>query len=157
MLDYLAHSVIAPQGSGYAGICALHHIGWTTQVPVKTTIAVPYRNLTVPDFNGSPSPRFVERHNKRRRKLNWNEATLLEAALHLEFANYATWEEAMWSFNWATGWIKQGLPIRKKIFLWAAQGEPQPKKSVGVIKEWQSFDALMARLEADLPNELNNI
>lgn len=150
-LGHLAHSVIAPPGSGYASWCALRRVGWCRQVPVRTTIAVPYRNLTPPVLPYGRPIRFTERHNKRRRDLNWNEATLLEAAICSGPADYQNWDHAMMCFDDLNGWMKQGMPIRKDVFLWASETEnPQTKWPAG--EGYNSFEAVVGRLAADLPD-----
>ena len=151
ILDYPAKSVLGPPGSGYANWSALRHVGWCRQVPNKTTIAVPYRNLTPPVLPYGPPIRFVERHNKRRRDLNWNEATLLEAALSSGPADYRSWDHAMQYFDEANGWMKPGTPIRKDVFLWAAETESPPAKWPAG-EGYKSFDAVIGRLAADLPD-----
>ncbi len=151
ILTHSADSVLAPPGSGYAGRNALHRIGWCRQMPYRTTIAIPYRNLTPPPSPSGPPVLFVERHNRRRRELNWNEATLLEAALSSGPADYRGWDHAMSYFDWANGWMKQGAPIRKDAFLWAAEAEnPQTKWPAG--EGYNSFDSVIGRLAADLPD-----
>lgn len=150
ILTALAKSVLAPPGSGYASWCALRRVGWCRQVPYRTTIAVPYRNLTPPVLPYGPPITFAERHNGRRRDLNWNEATLLEAAMSSGPADYRDWNHAMLSFDWANGWMKQGMPIRKDVFLWAAEAEnPLTKWPAG--EGYKSFDAVIDRLAANLP------
>lgn len=150
-LDYAAKSVLAPHGSGYARWCALRQVGWCRQVPRRTEIAVPYRNLTPPDLPDSPQIVFIERHNRRRRDLNWNEATLIEAALSSGPADYRGWDHAMQYFSEANGWMKQGMPIRKDRFLWAAAAE-NPPSNWPAGQGHNSFEAVVARLAADLPD-----
>ncbi len=86
VLTPCATSILAPVGSGYASDCALSELGWSTQMPYRTTVAVPYRNLTPPECPLGPPLTFAYRSNQRRRELNWNEATLLEAALRSHLA-----------------------------------------------------------------------
>ena len=147
-------SVLAPPGSSYADFGALSLIGWSTQVPCRTTIAVPHRNLTPPALPVGPPVRFVERSNTRRRHLNWNEANLLEAARSALRANYHNWDHAMWLLTEANGWMKQGEPIRKETLLWASEAEPKERGWAGCENHDKSFDAVMARLAADLPDLL---
>ena len=147
-----ADSVLAPPGSSYAGFCALSRIGWSTQVPYRTTIAVPYRNITPPKMPVGPPMRFVERSNTRRRDLNWNEANLLEAARSALRADYHNWDHAMWLLTEANGWMKQGEPIRKDLLLWAAETEPLERGWAGCEHSDKSFGAIIARLSVDLPD-----
>lgn len=152
-LTHSADSVLAPVGSGYAGLCALSHVGWSRQVPYRTTIAVPYRNRTPPQMPVGPPVLFSERSNTRRRSLNWNEATLLDAAKSAGFADYSDWDHAMWCLTDASGWMKDGEPIRKDLLLWAAQSEPVSRgRSRG--EGDKSFVAVMSRLAVGLPSVL---
>lgn len=151
ILTHSADSVLAPPGSGYAGRNALHRIGWCRQMPYRTAIAIPYRNLAPPPSPSGPPVVFVERHNKRRRNLNWNEATLLEAAMSSGPYDCKSWDHAMSYFDWANGWMKQGMPIRKDVFLWAANAENPPTKWPAG-EGYNSFDSVIGRLAADLPD-----
>ena len=149
-----ADSVLAPSGSGYADFCALARLGWSTQWPYRTTIAVPYRNLTPPTgCRPGPPVRFAERSNVRRRKLNWNEATLLEAARYSSSADYHNWDHAMWLLTEANGWMKQGEPIRKEVIMWAAETETTDRGPLR-LENRQAFDAVVSGLAADLPDRL---
>lgn len=149
-LTHAADSVLAPAGSGYADHSALSHIGWSRQTPARTTIAVPYRNLTPPGLPIGPPVRFIERSNRRRRELNWNEATLLEAARSSGPADYSDWDHAMWCLTEANGWMKQDAPIRRDLLLWAARGEPQAR-SWPAGEGDRSFEAVICRLDESLP------
>ena len=151
ILTRSADSVLAPPGSGYASWNALRHVGWCRQVPYRTTIAVPYRNRLPPPSPCGPPVRFVERHNKRRRDLNWNEATVLEAALSAGPFDCHSWEHAMSYFDWANGWMKSGAPIRREALLWAAETERPPRKWPAGEGS-NSFEAVIGRLAADLPD-----
>lgn len=146
-----AVSVLGPPGSGYAQFGALNLIGWSTQKPYRIILAVPYRNLTPPRL-GRVSPEFVERSNRRRRDLNWNEANLLEAARFTAWADYHSWDHAMWLLTETNGWMKQGAPIRKQRVLWAAETEPRSRGSVLSESENRRFADTLARLERDLPD-----
>lgn len=154
LLNEDAESVLALPGSSYAGFCALSHIGWSTQVPYRTTLAVPYRNTTPPRLPFGPPVRFEERSNLRRRSLNWNEANLLEAARSAAAADYHDWDHAMWCLTEANGWMKQGEPIRKAQLLWAAESEPPGRKWPYGGEGDRALDAVIARLADDLPNIL---
>lgn len=146
-----AASVLAPPGSGYAEHSALNCIGWSRQVPIRTSIAVPYRNLTPPALaGGAPPPIFVERSNRRRRRLNWNEATLLEAVKTLGAADFHSWDHAMWCLLEANGWMHRGHPIRKSELLWAAEEEPASRKWTAGRGDC-TFDAVIGRLSDELP------
>lgn len=149
-----ADSVFAPPGSGYADFCALSRIGWSTQVPYRTTIAVPYRNLTPPKMPVGPPLRFVERSNERRRDLNWNEANLLEAAKSVAAADYHSWDHAMWLLTEANGWMKQGEPIRKEMLLWASETEPPGRRWPFDGTGDRAFGVIIARLTDELPDLL---
>ena len=154
LLNRDADSVLALAGSSYAGSCALSHIGWSTQVPYRTTLAVPYRNTTPPELPFGPPVRFVERSNLRRRSLNWNEANLLEAARSAAAADYHNWDHAMWCLTEANGWMKPGEPIRKDRLLWAAEKEtPGRRWPYGGGGE-RSLDTVISMLADDLPNML---
>ena len=151
ILTHSSDSVLAPPGAGYASWCALRRIGWCRQVPYKTTIAVPYRNLTPPVLPSGPPIIFAERHNKRRRELNWNEATLLDAAISAGPYDCPNWDHAMLCFDWSNGWMKKGMPIRKDSFLWAAEAENPPTKWPAG-EGYNSFGSVIGRLAADLPD-----
>ena len=147
-----ATSIIGPPGSCYASYGALSLIGWSTQVPYRTILAVPYRNLTPPVLPVGPPVTFAERSNTRRRSLNWNEANLLEAARSAPKADYHNWDHAMWLLTEANGWMKQGEPIRKEMLLWAAEAEPKEGGWEGRYCGEKSFGAVIGRLADDLPD-----
>ena len=147
-----AISVLASPGSCYARFGALSRIGWSTQMPCRTILAVPYRNLTPPVLLVGRPVRFEERSNTRRRSLNWNEANLLEAARSARRADYHNWDHAVWLLTEANGWMKQGEPIRKEMVLWAAETEPLEREWQCDGKDDKSFDAVIARLSDDLPD-----
>lgn len=92
--DVACLSVACPQGSGYADWDALFALGWSTQMPARTIIATPHRNLKPPTMR-LPGEQwtYLHRPNQRRRDLNWNEATLLEGASAFAAASHGTWEE----------------------------------------------------------------
>ena len=156
MSTHMVDSVLAPPGSGYAGLCAASRVGWCRQVPYRTAIAVPYRNLSPPVLAGTAPVSFVERANLRRRSLNWNEATLLEAARSSGPADYADWDHAMWYLTDANGWMKQGEPIRRDMLLWAAEAESVPGKWPSGQGD-MSFGAVMSRLSRDLPDMVGTL
>ena len=147
-----AKSIIGPPGSCYASYGALSLIGWSTQVPYRTILAVPYRNLTPPVLPVGPPVTFAERSNARRKSLNWNEANLLEAARSALRADYHNWDHAMWLLTEANGWMKQGEPIRKEMLLWAAETEPPERGWAGRCGGEMSFGAVIGRLSDDLPD-----
>lgn len=147
-----AASVLGPPGSCYADFGALSLIGWSTQMPYRATLAVPYRNLTPPALPVSAPVGFVERSNMRRRSLNWNEANLLEAAKSAAAADWHSWEHAMWLLTEANGWMKQCEPIRKQMLMWAAETEPTRRTWPGGGEGDKAFDAVMARLSDGLPH-----
>lgn len=149
-----ADSVLAPPGSSYAGFCALSRLGWSTQVPYRTTIAVPYRNLTPPERPFGPAVRFVERSNERRRDLNWNEANLLEAAKAAAAADYRSWDHAMWLLIEVNGWMKPGDPIRREMLLWASATEPPGRRWPFDGEGDRSFEVIIERLADGLPGQL---
>ena len=151
------HSAIAPPGSGYADYCALNIVGWSTQVPARTAVAVPYRDL-VPPRMPSKGLEFAysHRHNKRRRDLNWNEATLLEAARAFGASDRRSWDSAMRSILHDNGRMKPNTPINKDRLLWAAETEAiKPRWPAG--EGDKSFEAVMGRLGADLPDAVEVI
>ena len=154
VLNKDADSVLGPAGSSYAGFCALSHIGWSTQIPYRTTLAVPYRNLRPPKMPFGPPVLFEERPNLRRRSLNWNEANLLEAARAAAAADYCHWDHAMWCLTEANGWMKHGEPIRKEQLLWAAEGESPGNKWPYGGEGVRALEAVIARLADDLPSLL---
>ncbi len=151
-----AKSVLAPLGSCEAGFGALSRIGWSTQVPYRTTIAVPYRNLTPPALPVGPPLSFVERSNIRRRSLNWNEANLLEAAKSAAAADYHNWDHAMWLLTEANGWMKPGEPIRKEVLLWASETEPTGRRWPFGGEGDRAFEAVIGRLAGGLPDLLES-
>ena len=147
-----AQSVLAPPGSSLADHCALNYIGWSTQVPYRTTMAIPYRNLTAPSLPEQCPVTFSERHNLRRRELNWNEANLLEAVRCGVKSNYHNWDAAMLPFGWAKGWMKPGVPIRKHVFLWAAETETPDLSWDSYEGYYTGFRRTLERLSRDLPD-----
>ena len=154
LLNSDADSVLAPPGSCYAGFGALSLVGWSTQMPYRTTIAVPYRNLTPPALLVGPPVIFEERSNMRRRSLNWNEANLLEAAKSAAAADYHNWDHAMWLLTEANGWMRQGEPIRKKCLLQAAETEPPGRRWPCGGEGEKAFDVVIGELSDGLPDVL---
>ena len=146
-----AKSVLGPPGSSRADFGALSLIGWSTQMPYRTTLAVPYRNLTPPVLPIGPPVTFVERSNIRRRSLNWNEANVLEAAKSARKADYHNWGHAMWLLTEANGWMKPHEPIRKDRLLWAAETEPQERIRLFSGDNDRTFKTVIGRLADDLP------
>lgn len=145
--------VLAPAGSGYARFSALVKMGWCTQMPSRVHIAVPYRNLTPLKLFKDVAPVLHERSNKRRRSLNWNEVTVLEAALASGPADYHDWEQAMWAFAGEKHWMAVGHPIRRDKLAWAAETEPVPRKWPAGTGDG-SFESVMSRLHRDLPETI---
>lgn len=78
-------------GSGFAGASAVNRLGWSTQVPARTRIAVVGR---APEARHS-SLGFVSRANALRRELTWAEVTLLEAVRSVELIEpaFIDWEQ----------------------------------------------------------------
>lgn len=145
-------SAIAPPGSGYADYCALNTVGWSTQVPARTTVAVPYRNLTPPKLPSRGLEfAYAHRPNERRRDLNWNEATLLEAARAFGASDCRSWDSAMRSILHGNGRMKPNTPINRDRLLWAAETEAfRPRWPAG--EGDKSFEAVISRLGDDLPD-----
>ena len=150
-------SVVSPPGSGYASLNAVHRVGWATQVPVTTLIAVPWRNVSPSVPQRWETPRFVFNANLRRRDLNWNEATLLEAAMEgPPVVEHPSVKPNPWWYRLerllSPGWMVSGSDIRKEALLWAAETE-RPKRGSAALKAClqQKFEATMAQLESDLP------
>ena len=146
------HSAMAPPGSGYADWCALNAVGWSTQVPARTLVAVPHRNLKPPKMplKGLEFA-YAHRPNERRRDLNWNEATLLEAARAFGASDCRSWDAAMRSILHHNGRMKPNTPINRDRLLWAAETEVfKPRWPTG--EGDKSFDAVMSRLGSDLPD-----
>ena len=152
LLNSEADAVLAPPGACYADFGALSHIGWSTQMPYRTVIAVPYRNLTPPVPPVGPPVAFVERSNERRRSLNWNEANLLEAAKSAGAADFHDWDHALWLLTEANGWMKQGEPIRRQMLLWSAETEPGGRRWPSGGEGDRAFAAVMGRLSDRLPD-----
>lgn len=146
-----AKSVLAPPGSSYATYNALHYLSWSTQVPCRTTMAVPYMGLTPPGLPEACPVQYEERTNLRRRELNWNEANLLEAAKYSIYGDYLDWDYAMCTFRLWNGWMKPDVPLRKKVFLWAAETEPDVDDGCDYGDCWRSFPRTLERLRRDLP------
>lgn len=122
-------------------------------MPYRTTVAVPYRNLTPPECPLGPPLTFAYRSNQRRRELNWNEATLLEAALRSHLADYHNWDHAMWLLLESNGWMQRRFPIRRSQFLWAAETEPPPDGKAGSYQD-SAFRSVMTRLASDMPESI---
>ena len=120
------HSAMAPPGSGYADWCALNTVGWSAQVPARTLVAVPHRNLKPPTMplKGLEFA-YAHRPNGRRRALNWNEATLLEAARAFGASDCRSWDAAMESILHRNGRMKPSTPINRGRLLWAAGDGPR--------------------------------
>lgn len=141
---------MAPPGSGYADWCALNTVGWSAQVPARTLVAVPHRNLKPPTMplKGLEFA-YAHRPNGRRRALNWNEATLLEAARAFGASDCRSWDAAMESILHRNGRMKPNTPINRGRLLWAAEAEAfKPGWPAG--EGDGSFGAVMARLGSDL-------
>ncbi len=82
--------------------------------------------------------------------MNWNEATLLEAALSSGAADYRDWDQAMQYLGEANGWMKQGMPIRREVFLWVSAAE-NPPSEWPAGQGYNSFRSVIDRLAANLP------
>lgn len=148
--------LLAPPGSSYADVSALNRLGWSSQIPYRTTFAVPYRNRTPPTLPRSGPPfRYAERSNKRRRQLNWNEANILEAAAHANRADFHDWEHAIRLLREANGWMKRGDPVRKERVLWAAETEPPLRGSTLSRSDNQARAAALRVLARDLPDVMD--
>ena len=146
------HSAMTPPGSGYADWCALNTVGWSTQVPARTVVAVPYRNLVPPKMpSRGLELAYIHRPNRRRCRLNWNEATLLEAARAFGASDCRSWDAAMQSILHNNGRMKPNTPINRDRLLWAAETEVfKPRWPSG--EGDRAFGAVMSRLGSDLPD-----
>ena len=149
-------AVYCPLGSGYASWSALLAIGWCKQVPARHLVAVSRRNLKMPTPLGQPTLKFIERHNRRRRELNWSEVTLLEAAKCHGPVDYHRWDHAMERLTTNKTWLLPAAPVSKTKLLWAAETEPAAKKWPAGQGD-NSFDAVMARLQADMPETIDTL
>lgn len=146
-------AAMSPPGSGYADRCALWRVGWSGQATCRTVVAVPYRNLKPPQVENFAPLRFIERSNVRRRALNWNEATLLEAARSWGWARSCDWDRALWCLLEADRWMKPGDHIHKERLMWVAAAEPAIGGPLAAADN-QAFGAVLDRIEADLPDVL---
>jgi len=95
--------------------------------------------------------RLFYRPNLRRRDLNSSEATVLEAATLYRLSDCpGGWEQAMRHLR--LPWPARGTPLRKDRLLWAAATEPVTSEMRDVGDGERRFEAVMSRLERDLPD-----
>ncbi len=95
--------------------------------------------------------RLFYRPNLRRRDLNSREATVLEAATLYRLSDCpGGWEQAMRHLR--LPWPARGTPLRKDRLLWAAATEPVTSEMRDVGDGERRFEAVMSRLERDLPD-----
>ena len=87
--------IIAGDGAGFAPPSAINSLGWSTQVPPKTHIAVVGRAPTPP----LRSVNYWQRSNAKRKKLNTTEVTFLEAVIGFDDYAELSWSQAL-------GWTK---------------------------------------------------
>ena len=114
----------AGRGSGLRGVDALNCLGWTTQMPAKTSIVClrrvkPYARYV----------RYSTHSNLRREVMSWNELTLLEGLEVLRMAEHS-WSDCLHRLQSGVSesrmpW-KQVMPfrIRREVMLWVADHEP---------------------------------
>ena len=106
---------------------------------------MPHRGVT---------PIYVFRPNRRRRTLNWNEATLLDAARSFGGCDCNSWDDAMERLVSLTVRLLPGESIAKDKVMWAAITERfHPKWPAGTGN--QSFDAVIDRLRVDMPDSID--
>lgn len=143
-----------PTGSGLAGYSALEAVGWTTQIPVRMSFALTRRGLRPPGFLARP-PEIVARSNLRRNRLTWHEVTLLEAARAFPLCDRADWDEALFWLR-EVACLRGGTSalIRKDALLWAAETERARRHWTVPPDSPDRFEAVMARLDRDLPDRL---
>ena len=112
--------LVAGPGSGYSGPSAVNLLGWSTQVPAQTWIAVAKRAPKPPSAN----IKYLSRANKGRAELSVWEVSLLEAVRYFDDYSEMDWDEALDSLGqkMAAGLIEpEG--IRGDSLLEAAAGE----------------------------------
>ncbi len=123
MFPTISALLYAGSGAGLRGVDALNCLGWTTQMPAKTSVAClrrvkPYARHV----------RYTTRTNLRRGQLSWNELTLLEGLEFLEMSEY-TWPVCLDRLQSGVSesrmpW-KEFIPFRfrREVMLWVAQQE----------------------------------
>ena len=153
--DAACLSAAAPAGSGYAEWNALFALGWSTQGPVRTIVAVPYRNLVPPSMpTRGDHWAYLHRPNQRRRDLNWNEATLLEGALSFGGSGLSPWKRVVGRLLDGECYLKAHTPIHMDRVLWAAEAEKPLSKWPAGEGDF-SFHAVINRLASDLPDVIS--
>ena len=145
---------VAPAGSGWSDWSALIALRWTTQHPIQHSVAVPVRGIKPPIMpHRGITPIYVFRPNRRRLELNWGEATLLDAARSFGGSDCLSWDHAMRNLTEVSTQALGGTTIKKNRVMWAAETERfVPKWPSGTGDK--SFDAVMGRLDADMPERL---
>ena len=145
---------VAPAGSGWSDWSALSALGWTTQLPLRYSVAVPVRGIKPPAmFRQGITPIYVYRPNRRRLELNWGEATLLDAARSFGASDCLSWDHAMTSLRSVSVERLGDSTIEKDKVLWAAETER-------FVSRWpagegpHSFAAVIGRLRSDMPDRV---
>ena len=145
---------VAPAGSGWSDWSALSALGWTTQLPIRYSVAVPVRGIKPPTmFRQGITPIYVFRPNRRRLELNWGEATLLDAARAFGGSDCLSWDHAMTSLRNVGAQTLADTTIEKEKVMWAAETERfVPKWPAG--EGSHSFEVVIERLQSDMPDRV---
>ena len=145
---------VAPSGSGWASWSALTAFSWSTQHPIRDLVGVPVRGVKPPAMpHDGITPVYMFRPNRRRLELTWGEATLLDAARSFGGCDYRSWDHAMEALADVTSRSLAGTAIEKDRVMWAAETERfVPRWPAG--NGLKSFDAVISRLKADMPDRL---
>jgi len=145
---------VAPAGSGWSDWSALSALGWTTQIPVRHSVAVPVRGIKPPAmFRQGITPVYVFRPNRRRLELNWGEATLLDAARSFGASDCLSWDHAMTNLISVGASALADTTVDRDKVMWAAETERfVPRWPAGEGSD--SFGAVIGRLQSDMPDRV---
>jgi len=145
---------VAPAGSGWSDWSALSALGWTTQLPLRYSVAVPVRGIKPPAmFRQGITPIYVYRPSRRRLELNWGEATLLDAARSFGASDCLSWDHAMTNLRSVSVERLGDSIVEKDKVMWAAETER-------FVSRWPagegpySFSAVIGRLRSDMPDRV---
>ena len=125
---YILQSM-SPPGSGLGEGYALSMLGYTTQMPNRSKVAVIDNTWRSPELSPPRSPQIIVRHNPRRLDLTWHEVSFLEAAM-VWFSNDTRYTRRARLSELREGTLAavgQNPLVRRDALLWAMETEHRPK------------------------------
>ncbi len=123
--------LLAGPGAGYTEFCIMNRLSWTTQVPMRTVIAM-VGNLPSINLEGVV---YRSRSNSQRLPLNALEASLLEAVRCFDEWAEVSWQEALDTYACYKSRGAIGGTVRKNLCWQAALHEPQRYFNKNMFKE----------------------